>query len=39
MLKLLVILFTKENFADNHVHNVLRLFDGSVNFAFTANET
>ena len=39
MFKLLVIVFTKENFADNHVHNVLRLFDGWANLCFTANET
>ena len=39
MFKLLVILFTKENFADNHVHNVLRLFNGWANLSFTTNET
>ena len=29
----------KENFADNHFHNILRLFDASPNFPFTTSET
>ena len=29
----------KENFSDNHFHNILRLFDVLPNFPFTASET
>ena len=29
----------KENFADNHFHNILRLLDVSPNFPFITNET
>ena len=29
----------KENFTDNHFHNILRLFDVLPNFAFTTGET
>ena len=29
----------KENFADNHFCNILRLFDVLPNFAFTTSET
>ena len=29
----------KENFEDNHVHNILRLFNGWANFPFTTSET
>ena len=29
----------KETFADNHGHNILRIFDVSPNFPFTENET
>ena len=29
----------KENFSDNHVHNILRLFDGVANFPFITSET
>ena len=29
----------KENFADNKVHNILRLFDFSLDFTFTTSET
>ena len=29
----------KENFADNHGHNILRLFDVLPNFLFTTSET
>ena len=29
----------KENFADNHFRNILRLFDVLPNFAFTTSET
>ena len=29
---------TKENFSDNHVHNILRLFDDWLNFSLTTNE-
>ena len=36
-LKLLI--ETKENLTDNHVHNILRLFDGWANFPFTTSET
>ena len=28
----------KENFADNHGHNILRLFDTSPNFLFTTSD-
>ena len=28
----------KENFVDNHFHNILRLFDILTNFAFTTSE-
>ena len=30
---------SKRNFPDNHVHNILRLLDGRVNFPFTTSET
>ena len=30
---------SKINFADNHGHNVLRLFDTLTNFLFTTSET
>ena len=30
---------TKENFADCHSHNILRLFDTSPNFVFATSET
>ena len=30
---------TKENFADNQFHNILRLFDVLPNFPFTTSET
>ena len=30
---------TKQNFAYNHFHNILRLFDVLPNFPFTPNET
>ena len=30
---------TKENFADNHFHNISRFFDVLPNFPFTTNET
>ena len=29
----------QKNLADNHVHNILRLFDGSANFPFNKSET
>ena len=29
----------KEHFADNHVHNIFRLFDGWGNFLLTKSET
>ena len=29
----------KQNFADNHFHNLLRLFDVSPNVPFTISET
>ena len=29
---------TKENLADNHFHNILRLFDVLPNFSFTKSE-
>ena len=29
----------KENFADNQVQNILRIFDGWANFPFTTTET
>ena len=29
----------KENFRDNHFHNILRLFDVLPNFPFTTSET
>ena len=29
----------KENFADNHFHNILRLFSVLPNFPFTTSET
>ena len=29
----------KENFEDNHFHNILRVFDVLPNFFFTADET
>ena len=29
----------KENFSDNHFHNILRLFDVLPNFPFTTSET
>ena len=29
----------KENFADSHFHNILRLFDGFPNLALTTTET
>ena len=28
----------KENFTDNYVYNILRLFDGSANYPFTTSE-
>ena len=30
---------SKRNFADNHFHNILRLFDVLTNFIFTTTET
>ena len=30
---------SKKNIADNHVHNILRLFDVLPNFIFTTSET
>ena len=30
---------TKNIFADNHVHNILRIFDDWASFSFTISET
>ena len=30
---------SKRKFADNHFHNISRLFDALPNFSFTTNET
>ena len=37
--QLIKTLKVKENFADNHVHKILRIFEGWANFPFTTCET